>query len=60
MNELIQALGQYTEALETKITSLTQQLAEQAKLIEELRLKNNETDYLSTITSYIYQLQRDA
>ena len=42
MNELIQALGQYTEALENKITSLTQQLAEQAKLIEELRLKIEE------------------
>lgn len=42
MNELIQALGQYTEALENKITSLTQQLAEQAKLIEELRLKIDE------------------
>lgn len=42
MNELIQALGQYTEALENKITSLTQQLAEQAKLIEELRIKIEE------------------
>ena len=42
MNELIQALGTYTEALEQKIAVLDQQLTEQAQLIDELRTKIEE------------------